>query len=95
MHSQGYIDYDNNCRKDGDDTRSKTSGSSTKGASQVDEIIRSVIEEMQQLYGPPREMRKFVEKPHYCSVYGGDHLAVECLPMKSLGGVRQNPHMAY
>ena len=47
------------------------------------------------MYGPPKMVGKFVEKPYYCDVYGGNHPTAEWLPMKSQGGVRQNPHMAY
>ena len=47
-------------------------------------------------YGPPtRIVVKCMETPNWCGVCGGNHPRAQCLPMRSQGGVRQNPHMAY
>ena len=81
------IDYNDNYGKVEDDTKSKTSDS-------FDEIVKVVIEKIQQMYGPSRADR-CIEKPHCCGVCGGNHPTRKCPPMRTKGGVRQNPHMAY
>ena len=77
------IDYDDNCGKGEDDTRSKTSDSSKRETSQIDEIVKEVMEKIQQMYVPPIMVGRYVGEPHYCRVCGGNHSRTQCLPMKS------------
>ena len=52
------IDYDDNCGDDEkkDDKSSRARFGTSSIASQVEEIMKGVMEKMQQLYGPPRVM---------------------------------------
>ncbi|MCO5567204.1 hypothetical protein L7F22_020892 [Adiantum nelumboides] len=87
------IKYDDNCDTDKDDVRSKSSESSRKAASQIEDIIKGVAEKMQQMYGPPRAMDRKIMKPYICGVCGGDHPTSQCLP-KNPGPIRQEPQLS-
>ena len=52
------IDYDDNCGEElkGKDTSSKTSASTSSVASQLEEIMKGVMDEIQHLYGMPKLM---------------------------------------
>ena len=74
------IDYDNYFGKGGDDTMSKTSGSSTKVATPIEEILKGIAKKMQPLYGPLRAIDRCMDRPYICGVCGKNHPTSQCIP---------------
>ncbi|MCO5548855.1 hypothetical protein L7F22_002317 [Adiantum nelumboides] len=87
------IDYDDNCDKDADETRSKSGESSRKATLQIEDIIKEVVEKMQQMYGPPRATDCKIMRPYICGICGGDHPTSQCLP-KDPRQIKQDPQLA-